>query len=53
MSKRALALKISLVVSTVLFGFSTTAVSIAKENRDQISSSLGQPTFKIELRCDK
>ncbi len=48
MSKRALALKISLVVSTVLFGFSTTAVSIAKENRDQISSSLGQPTFKIE-----
>lgn len=31
MSKRALALKISLVVSTVLFGFSTTAVSIAKK----------------------
>ncbi len=44
---RKLGLKIGLVATTVLFGFTTTGVSIAKENRKQISESLGQPTFEI------
>ena len=46
--KRLLGLRISLVTSTVLFGIASTAVTIAKENRETISKELGQPTFEIQ-----
>ena len=46
--KRLLGLRISLVTSTVLFGIASTAVTIAKENRNVISKELGQPTFEIQ-----
>ena len=52
-NSKKLALKISLVASTVLFGFSSTGVKIAKENRNLISAELGQPTFKIEYGDSK